>query len=780
MLHRLRFALPIAVCALVLAAPAGATACPGADPCPYVAAAAIGQRSEGVLRFPQAVTVGPDGSVYVADQYTHAIQVFGPDGAFRRELGAIARGGAGLTSVGAVAVAPDGSVYVADGTDRIFRFGADGTVLDSWGQTGSQTGQFRFGAGGGNASGAGGGIAVAGGNVYVADTRNDRIQRFSADGSDGTVIVARGRLSRPQGIAVRGSRLIVADDVHHRLAVFDTGGRFIGAVGSGPGPRPRQLRNPYDVAVDAQGRLYVADNSNHRVVRYGPAPAYAYRARWGSFGSAIGQLQYPRGIAADPAGTTYVADPGNNRVDVFDIGGTPLRSLGTSGRDAGQFIAPLGVGADAGGTRAVADSVVGRVQLLNPDGSVAAAFGSPAPGPTLLPDPVAVAFDPAGTAYVLDQRRARVVVFDRAGTVLRTIGSRGSGAGKLLAPSTLTFDGNGTLYVADTGNGRIASFTTAGAYLGSVGSLGAIQGLAVTPDGSRIYAADASTNRVYVLDAGGNDVLQIGRSGTKAGRLRSPGELALDAGGNLWVADTGNNRIQQFAPDGTLLAAFGERGTGPGQFVRPAGLSVDCHGLVTVGDTGNNRVQQFQAAPASACAALAPVQSPAAPLLPTQPLPAPPELRVTPARTRGILAAHKLSLRVRCDIPCSVSITATLSARSGPQGQAPERNAHLPPADPARRERTRARAQAERERGPPAAPRAARPPRITRDRARHRQRKRQRPDRRHTPLRRHGLNALASARARQNPSQTNASSRSQMRSCAQAPRKAVRSRCRCR
>src|SRR3954451_1038371 len=231
-----------ALVALLVAAPAQAAACPGADPCPYAAAAVIGQRSAGVLRFPQAVAVGPDAWVYVADQYTHAIQVFGPDGSFRRELGATARGGAGLTSAGGVAVAADGSTYVADGTDRIFRFAADGTLLDSWGESGSQTGEFRFGPGGGNASGAGGGIAVADGMVYVADTRNDRIQRFAADGSRGPVIVPPGRLARPQGIAIRGSRLIVADDVHHRLAVFDTGGRFIRSVGSGPGPRARARR----------------------------------------------------------------------------------------------------------------------------------------------------------------------------------------------------------------------------------------------------------------------------------------------------------------------------------------------------------------------------------------------------------------------------------------------------------------------------------------------------------------------------------------------------------
>src|SRR3954452_21699299 len=296
--------------ALILAAPARA-ACPGADPCPYSAAGVVGLRSGGVLRFPLAVAAGPDGSVYVRDQYSHAVQVFGPDGTFRRELGATAKGPGGLSSIGGVAVAGDGSVYVADGADRIDRFAQDGTLLDSWGTTGSAPGQFHFGAGGGNEYGAGGGVAVANGAVYVADTRNDRIQRFAADGSHPVVIVPKGRLLRPQGLAVIGSRLIVADDDHHRLVIFDTGGRYIRTVGSGPGPQPGQLTNPYDVAVDPSGRLYVADDLNHRVVRFGPAPGYVYRARWGSFGTAAGQLAYPRGIAADGNGNSYVADPGN-------------------------------------------------------------------------------------------------------------------------------------------------------------------------------------------------------------------------------------------------------------------------------------------------------------------------------------------------------------------------------------------------------------------------------------------------------------------------------------
>ena len=76
--------LVIVLLAALLALPATATAapCPGADPCPYSASSVIGNRTGGVLRFPQATAVGADGSVYVADQYSHTIQVFGPNGQF--------------------------------------------------------------------------------------------------------------------------------------------------------------------------------------------------------------------------------------------------------------------------------------------------------------------------------------------------------------------------------------------------------------------------------------------------------------------------------------------------------------------------------------------------------------------------------------------------------------------------------------------------------------------------------------------------------------------------
>jgi DNA-binding beta-propeller fold protein YncE len=663
----MRFLVAALAAALILLAPGVASAaCPGADPCPYSANSVTGERSGGVLRFPQATALGPDGSIYVGDQLSHMIQVFGPDGAFRREIGSPGSGPGQLTAVGGVAVAADGTVYVVDGTDRVLRFGADGTFLSQFGSSGSGAGQFRFGAGGGNDAPAGGGIALGpDGTVYVADTRNDRIQRFAPDGSSPVVIVPPGRLNRPQGLAVSKSRLIVADDVNHRLTIFDTGGRFIRTVGTGEGNRPDELQNPYDVAVDPSGRVYVADNSNHRIVRYGAAPSYKYRARWSSFRPQPGHVQFPRGIAVDAAGKSYVADPGGNRIDMFDIGGSSLGAFGSDGRASGQFIRPLGVGADVSGIRAVADSVNGRIVLLNPDGGVASMYGAPAPGPTLLPDPVGVAFDAAGNIYVVDQERSRVLVFDRTGRIVRSLGSRGRKAGQLLSPSAVAVSPGGTVYVADEGNGRIVRFTTAGTHLGSFGQFRAVRGIALSPDGSRVYATDAARNRITVSTASGGDLAEIGATGSKLGQLRSPSGIATDAAGNVWVVDRGNDRVQEFTADGVPVVAFGERGSQPGQFIEPVGISVDCHGLVTVGDSDNNRVQAFQAATPGACAALPAIQSPPAPILYTQPGPVPPVLNVTATRTSNILGIRQFPLRVNVDTPAKLAVTITLKPRSG-------------------------------------------------------------------------------------------------------------------
>jgi len=666
-------AVLVSVALLAFAAPAGAQApCPGAQPaCPWVAASQVGQSAGGVLRFPQAIAIGPDGNVYVGDQGSHVVQVFTPEGQFLRTVGVPGRRPGELTAVGALAVADDGSLLVADGRNRIDRFHPGGSLLNSWGGSGSGVGQFLFGGGRGNDAGAGGGLATARGMVYVADSGNNRIQRFTVQGTQAAVILPPGELRHPKGLAVRGTRLYIADDQRHRVLVTDTGGRILRSVGGGSGSRPGQLNYPYGVALDPAGRLFVADNLNHRVVRFSNASSgYKYKARWGSYGRGPGQLAFIRGIATDRSGNVYVANTGNDRIDVFDRSGRLLRSFGTSGRAEGQFNTPSGVAADSDGIRAVTDAVNGRVELLGADGTVISSWGSPNPGPTILRRPVAVAFDVPGNAYVLDQRRGTIVVFSRAtGRPVREIGRQGSGPGQMRDPSAIALDGAGNIYVADTGNRRIVRFTKAGNYLGAITQVGNVRGVAVTPDGSRIYTT--SGNFVRIWSPSGDEIDSFGGLGHKLGKLNTPAQLTLDQAGNVWVADRGNHRVQQFGPNGERLAMVGTRGPGTGQFVRPTGVSVDCRGTLTVTDTDNNRVQQFTLAnpvtpPASQCASLPAPARPPAPKLPSGPMPDGPLVTLKVLRTTGLLTRRTLPVRVGCDTICKVTVRGSLAPQARP------------------------------------------------------------------------------------------------------------------
>ncbi len=381
-----------------------------------------------------------------------------------------------------------------------------------------------------------------------------------------------------------------------------------------------------------------------------------------------GRLAYPRGIAVGALGQIYVANTGNDRVDVYDRGGNLQGFFGASGRAVGQFDAPVGVATDASGIRAVTDSVNGRIQLLAPDGAVIAQWGAPAPGQTLLPKPVAVAFDGGGNAYVLDQRRARILVFNRTtGTLARTIGAQGSGPGGLLTPSALAIDQGGTIWVADTGNQRVARFTLSGAPLPPIVDIGAVRGIAVTPDGSKVYTTDSAA-RIMAFSPDGSLLDEFGGRGRRSASSTPP-PRSRSTPPATWIADRGNNRVQEFGPNGERLLTMGERGIGPGQFVHPTGVSVDCHGILTVTDTDNNRVQQFAlAAPSVApCGALPPVGNPPPPKLPTLPEPVGPQLTVRPLRRAGVITARSLPVRVGCDTGCAVTATATLTPRARPK-----------------------------------------------------------------------------------------------------------------
>ncbi|MEI2703167.1 MAG: hypothetical protein V9E83_12305 [Baekduia sp.] len=671
MLHRLALATATAAVAVSMtAATASADTCLG-EPCPYSATATIGEQGGGTLRFPQAIAVGQDGLVYVGDQSSRIVQVFTREGAFVRQFGTPGSKPGELSAVSSITLDPVGRVVLTDGgSNHVVFFTPDGRLYRALGGSGSNPGQFRFGAGGGNDQPAGGGIHYYKGVIYVSDSGNDRVQRMNLDGGAFEVFIAPGQLAHPRAIAARGNQVVVADDQNHRLAVFGSDGTFNRSVGLGKGAGPGQLSFPFGVAMDTRSRIFVADDMNQRVVRFDGAPNFTYRARWGSYGTAPGNLAYPRALATDDEGLVYVTNTGNDRIDVFTNTGRLVRSFGRSGRAPGQFNTPSGSGVDASGIRAVTDTINGRVQLFNPDGSLATIWGSPNPGPTILRRPIDVTFDSAGNGYVLDQRRAQIIGFDRAtAQPTVTLASPGSGPGQLLSPSAIARSGDGTLWVADTGNSRVVAFGPAGEVRGGFSMPETPRGIAVAPDGSKVFVS-TTRNRVIVYDAAGTQLDRFGYGpGNKLGQLNSPADLTLDAAGTVWVADRGNSRVAHFAADGTRLGTFGSRGSDAGgQFSAPSDVAVDCRGVLTVSDTRNNVVRAFtlNTVPAgSACQALPAPGQPPALQYPTLPPPDGPQITASALRTTG-LVTRGIAVRAGCDTACTLTATATLTQAAAP------------------------------------------------------------------------------------------------------------------
>ncbi|MCS7011135.1 MAG: TIGR03663 family protein [Anaerolineales bacterium] len=289
------------------------------------------------------------------------------------------------------------------------------------GSSGPEAGQFA----------APHGMAIApDGSLYVADTNNHRIQHFAADGtflnqwgSFGDVMTNQapaGTFNQPWDVAVSpdGSYVYVLDTWNHRVQKFTAQGQPVGMWGTpnyhvslGNG---YELWGPRGIAIDRQGRVYVADTGNKRVVIYDADGNFL--SQFGGGGMAPGQLDEPVGIAVDDLGRVYVADTWNQRIQVFE---SP---------DGGQTWAAIRVW------------------------EVQAWYGD-----TLENKPF-LALGPQGTLLVTDPEAGRILQFTTEGIFVRGWGDRGFGAGRFGLASGVAVDTLGRVWISDAGNNVLSRF----------------------------------------------------------------------------------------------------------------------------------------------------------------------------------------------------------------------------------------------------------------------------------------------------------------------------------
>ncbi len=271
-----------------------------------------------------------------------------------------------------MAIAPDGTLYVADtNNNRIQHFSADGQFLNAWGSFGDVTaGSAPLGTF--NQPWA---VAVSpdGEFVYVADTWNHRIQKFTASGTPLTMWGAPlydptttdpAVMWGPRGIAVDAQeRVFVADTGNKRILVYDADGNFILQIGS-EGLSIGQFEEPVGLAFDPRGYLYVADTWNQRVQVFAPSEdgsTFSPRLQWdiaGWYGESLDNKPY---LATDNQGHIFVTDPEAYRVIEFTANGAFVRTWGEYGVGPENFGLAAAIAVDAEGRVWVSDAANNRL-----------------------------------------------------------------------------------------------------------------------------------------------------------------------------------------------------------------------------------------------------------------------------------------------------------------------------------------------------------------------------------------------------------------------------------
>jgi uncharacterized protein (TIGR03437 family) len=471
-------------------------------------------------------------------------------------------------------------------------------------------------------------VDPATGNLYVADTGNNRVLRFASPfanlnraepdavyGQPGfstrSAATTRDGLNGPRGIAFDGSgNLWIADTGNHRVVrypasllnsasptadmVVGQSDFSTGAANAGGAVSAAGLDTPVGLVFDAENNLYIADFNNTRVLRFRkPDPATpnpSATAVWGqnNFASrgvpqqaTASSLGGPAGIAVDANGNLYVAVPRDNRVLVFSTGTT------------------------TGGT---ATRMLGQTDFATTTVNTGAA---PLASANSMNQPADVKIDAGGNVFVADGGNNRVVEFLSATkTAARVWGqsdfvSNGTNQVKPCSinyPYKMAIDYSAqpfALYVSDTNNNRVLvwkdsvrfrngdpadmaigqpNLRSAAANVDSQGSFKPAAASLFGPEGIAVNPFDGA---LYVADSGNHRVLRYPRPVAQGGRI---------------TPDAVIGQVDFTSSDSALVTATSLK--------NPAGVAIGANGHLYVSDSGNNRVLEYAAGAGNGAAAI--------------------------------------------------------------------------------------------------------------------------------------------------------------------------------
>ena len=511
-----------------------------------------GQATSAAIAQPQSIAVDADGNIYIADTENSRIRkVMTNTGVITTVAGNGQYGTAGdrgyatsaqLSLPRGVAVDASGNIYISDSSNMIRmvtrRTGIISTAI------GSVTGGF---SGDGEVPSTARlnlpqGITVDTlGNLYIADTNNNRIRKV------GSEAFTAAPTSSPILLPI--------------IITTVAGSAGAGRGGDGGLATSSQLNYPADVAVDASGNIYIADKNNH-VIRMvakstGIITTVVGNGQPGYSGdggqAAAAQLYYPQGVAVDAYGNIYIADTGNSRIRVVTKSTGVITTVAGDGQsgysgDGGQAKSalisyPKSIAVDAYDNIYISDSCNFRIRVVTKSTGIITTvaginvWGYSGDGgqatSAVFSWPRSIAVDAYGNIYIADSRNHRIRMVTKSTGVITTVAGNGqfgySGDGgqataaRLHDPQGVALDAYGNIYIVDTNNNVIRMVTK------STGVITTVAG-----NGDMEFSGD-------------------GESPSRA-RLNLPQGITVDTLGNLYIADAGNNRIRKVYLDAPIAS----------------------------------------------------------------------------------------------------------------------------------------------------------------------------------------------------------------------------------
>lgn len=544
------------------------------------------------------------------------------------------------TLFGPVSIAFDGSgdLFIADSQNRVVRevSATSGNI-----STAAGNGNAFYNGDGQPATSASiflpAGLASdSSGNLYIADMNNHLIRKVTAaTGYISTIAGVPGHhgyngdggaatsawLNNPQAVVLDSSgNLYIADSNNNRIREVAasnghistiTGNGTAGYSGDGGPATSGEIQYPEGVALDSSGNVFISDTFNDRIRLVSASTGDLSTFGGGTSGfsgdgglATQAELNFPTAIALDSSGNFYIGDSNNYRVrkvtvstgDIATVAGNGTSSYGGDGglATSAALTSADGLAIDASGNIYIADTLNSRIRMVaSSNGRISTIAGNGTAGYSgdggaatsgEIQYPQGIVLDASGNIYIADTQNNRIRVVSAANGHISTIAGNGTGgysgdgglatSGQLNTPQGVALDSSGNIFIADTSNNIIREVSALTGKISTVAGNGTPGytgdgGLATSAQLNQPYSVAIDTNgNLYIVD-GNNSVIRkvIAATGdieTVAGNgnpayggdggsaanasLKQPSGIAIDNSGNIYVADTQNNLIRKVTP----------------------------------------------------------------------------------------------------------------------------------------------------------------------------------------------------------------------------------------